>query len=234
MDALALLCTLHADGPTTWHRLRSAGITNLADLARVDDARLTEWMESTPAAARRFRREARHLAERVGADWLEREENHAAPALVAAPPSSSVNLPPRDRSIVEQVLARWREADRAEVEVSEPAEIEAVQLTDEAQLETGLALHAGLVEGLDAATVQALAKLGVHTVEHLQAAALDQLALASGVGYSRLDRIRRLIDRASWAASKRERISPSEACAAVEVRSNTELPRWEGAAGPFA
>lgn len=233
MDALALLCTLHADGPTTWHRLRSAGITNLADLARVDDARLTEWMESTPAAARRFRREARHLAERVGADWLEREEN-TAPALVVPPPRLSVNLPPRDRSIVEQVLARWREADRADVEVSEPAEIEAVQLTDEAELETGLALHAGLVEGLDATMVQALAKLGVHTVEHLQAAALDQLALSSGVGYSRLDRIRRLIDRASLAASKRERISPSEACAAAEVRSHTELPRWEGAAGPFA
>ena len=34
MDALALLCTLHADGPATWRKLSDAGCASLADVVR--------------------------------------------------------------------------------------------------------------------------------------------------------------------------------------------------------
>ena len=40
MDAMALLCTLHADGPTTLRRLREAGCDSIERVLRLDPDRL--------------------------------------------------------------------------------------------------------------------------------------------------------------------------------------------------
>jgi len=82
MDALALLCTLHADGPATLKRLRAMGCGSLALLLERDVDALAEGLDVPPAAARRLLREARLLRERVGVDTLEAEE--APPAALGA------------------------------------------------------------------------------------------------------------------------------------------------------
>lgn len=68
MDAIALLCTLHADGPSTLKRLRQAGCTTLDSLCALDDTRLASMLATTPASARRLQREAELLRERLGGD----------------------------------------------------------------------------------------------------------------------------------------------------------------------
>jgi hypothetical protein len=75
MDAMALLCNMHADGPATIKLLRRAGYTTLADIARAKHERLADLLGVSPPYARRFVREARLLAERTGEIALDREES---------------------------------------------------------------------------------------------------------------------------------------------------------------
>jgi helix-hairpin-helix protein len=126
MDALALLCTLHADGPTTLRRLRDAGCGSLEDLGHVSAERLAELLGVSPAAARRFLREAGNLAERVGRQDLEPEEAAApAAAPAAAVPDHTVRAPApptpsrggldrTDRQVLERVIDRWRAEEALE------------------------------------------------------------------------------------------------------------------------
>lgn len=65
MDAMALLCTLHADGPATLKRLRQAGCATLDAVVALDSERLGALVPCTPAAARRLQKEARTLRERL-------------------------------------------------------------------------------------------------------------------------------------------------------------------------
>ncbi|MDG1490871.1 MAG: hypothetical protein P8R43_03200, partial [Planctomycetota bacterium] len=86
MDALALLCTLHADGPSSLKRLRSRGCADLSTLlSRTPDA-LAEDLSIERPAARRLIREGRLLADRVGVSALEVEE---------APPTADALAPTR-------------------------------------------------------------------------------------------------------------------------------------------
>ncbi len=74
MDALALLCNLHADGPVTLQRLRRCGFDSLPALLEVESEELvvkTGWEERV---AERFLREAWCLAERLDEGLLEEDE----------------------------------------------------------------------------------------------------------------------------------------------------------------
>ncbi|MDP6538064.1 MAG: helix-hairpin-helix domain-containing protein [Planctomycetota bacterium] len=71
---MALLCTLHADGPASLRRLREAGCTTFEDLAALEPERAAEVLAVSPSAARRLLRTAEDLRERVGEEILEREE----------------------------------------------------------------------------------------------------------------------------------------------------------------
>lgn len=73
MDAMALLCTLHADGPATLKRLRQSGCTTLDGLATLDADRVAVILACTPASARRLQREAESLRMRLSGEGLERE-----------------------------------------------------------------------------------------------------------------------------------------------------------------
>lgn len=66
MDGMALLCTLHARGPTTLQRLRNAGVRRLEELTLLREEELARIVDVTPAAARRLAREADLLARRLG------------------------------------------------------------------------------------------------------------------------------------------------------------------------
>lgn len=144
MDALALLCTLHAEGPSTLKRLHAAGCRSLAEIESAGHERLAQILDLPPAGARRFLREARNLEQRMGQPspypGLEPEDepgSQRAPALtVAAPalaetasgmatemaatelpdsePAPAPHLTQHDRDLVRQVLGRWAERDEAQ------------------------------------------------------------------------------------------------------------------------
>ncbi len=133
MDALALLCTLHADGPTTLRRLRDAGCTSLEELARVRADHLADLLGVSPAQGRRFLREAAGLAERLGERGLDGEEEPAgpaagrptiAPAPAAPAPAEGRDLDRTDRRVLERVIERWREEEERERDGADPYERE--------------------------------------------------------------------------------------------------------------
>ena len=69
MDTLALLCNLHADGPETLQRLRSAGWDTLREIQAVDVLELERVLDADRRRAVRFQREAGILRERLGGEY---------------------------------------------------------------------------------------------------------------------------------------------------------------------
>lgn len=129
---MALLCTLHADGPKTLRILREAGCTSIEKLRSLESTRLSRLLGLSPAAARRFLREAALLEDRLEPP-LEREEVMYPPTANSgerspAPPDylpgsggedasepaakPRYELDVRDRNLLERVVDRWRKADR--------------------------------------------------------------------------------------------------------------------------
>lgn len=130
MDALSLLCTLHADGPATLQRLRSLGCQRLSSFLEFDAARLSTDLGVEPAAARRLLREGRLLADRLGHEVLEAEEappaatrRAAQPAMPPPPPVSNV-LDDGDSALVARIMAggAGQPDDRAVAPLEAPAE----------------------------------------------------------------------------------------------------------------
>jgi hypothetical protein len=152
MDAMALLCTLHADGPATLKVLRQSGCASLAEIESMGEESLARLLGGPPAAARRFAREARHLRERLGQGMLEREEPPAesrasvpgssAPAsaetdpsappgdipatgiLLSSKPEAEEDASPdrEERDVVEVVLDTWRARDLEDALIEEAVE----------------------------------------------------------------------------------------------------------------
>ena len=135
MDALALLCTLHADGPSSLKRLRSRGCGDLSALLSRTPDTVAEDLSIERPAARRLIREARLLADRVGITALEVEE--APPSAAPAPPTRALvqeapgptapegGLDSVDRALVERITRPTPtrpEVPGAEPDVEGPAE----------------------------------------------------------------------------------------------------------------
>lgn len=127
IDRLALLCTLHADGPRTLRLLREAGCTSIDMLSNLAPERISKVLSLPAAAARRLTREAIHLRERLEPD-LEHEEVTYPPAALArgvkpAPPSVRFDNEPldrvkpisrldmRDQELLNRVVERWRASE---------------------------------------------------------------------------------------------------------------------------
>jgi hypothetical protein len=197
MDALALLCTIHADGPATLTRLRSAGIATLAQVAATDAVQLAALLRCAVAQARRFQREAGGLGERLESDTptvaVVSKKQDKRPAPKAAPKAS---VGPKK---LEEVLARWRSLDSTAVTIVPPAPA-AVAAVHEANAPVGL--EAGCVDGLDLTAVEVLAQHGVTTLAVLAACDAVHIGTASGLGYTRVHRWRALAQRAMAAAPR--------------------------------
>jgi len=139
MDALALLCTLHADGPSTLKNLRQAGCASLEALESMEEDRLSRLLGAPPAVARRFVREARHLRERLDPGMLQREETHADGATIPTgaelvdagvearilerlaepfptPAAGAVDDAEPARDPMSEVLEAWRDRDQESLE----------------------------------------------------------------------------------------------------------------------
>ena len=65
MDTLALLCTLHADGPASIQRLRAADLSSIDDVLGCSVETTAEVLGLSMAQGRRFHREARMLTMRT-------------------------------------------------------------------------------------------------------------------------------------------------------------------------
>lgn len=219
MDALALLCTLHADGPATLRLLRQAGCVSLERLEELDAERLAELLGLTPATSRRFLRESRNLRARLGDDLLEQED--ASPSLATTPVATtevpgtatpetstavtgSAPLGSRDQSIMDRVLSAWRERDDHEPAVAEAhgayAPLGADPSPDEflaADQVTGAssALRPGALDGLTEACCQRLTEAGVYTVDELLARDSLELATAADLSFTLIERLQFLARR---------------------------------------
>ncbi|MFT7668374.1 MAG: hypothetical protein ACI8X5_001066 [Planctomycetota bacterium] len=141
IDRMALLCTLHADGPKTLRLLREAGCTTIERIVTLPSEKVGTVLNLAPAAARRFTREAQRLLDRLDPD-LEQEEVTFPPASEphAIKPSLSrarvqlaepepalrtlgVNrrLDVRDQELLGKVVQRWRDEEPALAPALPPA-----------------------------------------------------------------------------------------------------------------
>lgn len=250
MDRLALLCTLHADGPKTLRRLREAGCPDLGQLAGLGAERVARVLGLTPAAARRFLREAELLGTRLDGP-LEREEVLYPPSAEPAPaaasearevervPRAAAALPRRsgldlrDRALLDKVIDRWRHEevpgdDAPAEELAAPAPPPEPRVAS---------LRPGELAGLDAAACAALAACGVATLAELRARPVDELAAQSGLGFTRVRTLQFLAARALGAApTTRDELRPQLAPAGAAPRRDVASAVEErlSLAGPAA
>jgi hypothetical protein len=231
MDALALLCTLYAEGPATLARLREDGCATIDDVLARDARDLAPILLATEATAQRFQREARNLTDRVGVEGM----SDIRPAAIIPRPTGSARAsrgagstfgnghvrPP----VLDRVLAAWRERDEHDGDLGahvEPLETDAHDETRdhtgdsdfarEAILDPAIVVRppaataarksdqirgiaADAVDGLDAETSVALARAGVRDLHALGVCDPLIVARASGLEWTRLNRLRALARR---------------------------------------
>ncbi len=181
MDSLALLCTLHADGPTTLQRLRAGGVSVIEDLLALDP---DDVRRLVPGDTGRLVREGRLLVERVSPLEGEAPETPRAPT---APRQS----PPVARAS-RRADASWRvDPGRVERTTALPVAPEPTPPTIEVAETspprvTGTVLAAGILDDLDLELCEALARAGVRSVEELVSGSGLSLARKVGVPFTRL------------------------------------------------
>ncbi|MDF1837224.1 MAG: hypothetical protein P1V35_05095 [Planctomycetota bacterium] len=212
MDSLALLCTLHADGPATLRRLRKAGCQSLVDLDRVGADSVAELLAIPPAVARRLVREARILNERVGGDPLDAEEAPDGMAVaplgnVQAPLTEGADLDSKDRDLIRQVLGDARPVGglrslnlQAEEEGSEEPMGGAFAGAEMPELDGAMEPTApepsapayplmGRVDGLDERVAAMLHDADIQTLTALVEADASRLARSTGLSFGPLRRL---------------------------------------------
>ncbi len=215
MDSLALLCTLHADGPATLRRLRKAGCQSLVDLDRVGAEGVAELLAIPPAVARRLVREGRILHDRVGGDPLDAEEAPEGMAVaplgnVQAPLTEGADLDRKDRDLIRQVLGDSRpvgglrslnmKAEEQRVEPLGGAFAAAMVPELDALVEPPAPKPAaapvgfkyplmGRVDGLDEKVAEILHDAEIQTLTALVEADASRLARSTGLSFGPLRRL---------------------------------------------
>jgi hypothetical protein len=212
MDAMALLCNMHADGPATIKVLRRAGLLSLADVSRAPHERIADLLGVSPAYARRFAREARLLGERLGESALDVEEAatpgvpsmHAEIVAREHEPERGIDPALQDEPVRGVDSARRHEpelefdppaarADSHDARIEPRAELAASRARVVPM--SGTRLAPGVIEGLDAAWCDRLVAQGVLTLETLVDAPLMKLARRLGVPLTGLMELQILAQR---------------------------------------
>ncbi len=130
MDALALLCNLHADGPLSLRCLRESGIRTLSDLRDASDETLVALLSVSAAQVRRIAIEAELLEARLAnepyetLEYAEPEERSTQPIAGRVPPPVASDLPLRageieglDAKLVERLVQEGVRTYRALIEL---------------------------------------------------------------------------------------------------------------------
>ena len=204
MEALALLCTLHADGPSTLLRLRRGGCNSLRSVEAMPAEELAQLVGINPSTARRFIREAAGLRQRLApgeeAPPLDAEEVPEFLEVGAQQAPLATQLNQGDLQAKKNMLA---------VSIAEAETCASDESFIEEEIEMISSLQSGDVDGLDQGLIDVLAAEGVMSLwdlGHLEAGAL---ARSTGVAYSRLTRLGFL--------ARRENPEPPVAAQEIEV-----------------
>lgn len=198
MDQLALLCTLHADGPRTLRFLREVGCNSMADLEQLPSEDLAGVLHMPPAAARRLSREASRLGARLDS-VLEPEEvtYPAASALLERRGDvMDLNLPEpradsdvdaiqrlnlRDRDLLKRVVGS-RKAD-VSTELPQPQSAPPTAPAVDSRIPSADQLSSGDLEGLDEELCSALAHSGIRSLSDLVECSVDDLVARIGIPF---------------------------------------------------
>lgn len=247
MDALALLCNLHGDGPVTMAALRDIGCEDLLGLEAIGDQMLEQLLRRDSSGVARFRREARLLHERIEGECLVEVEPKPV-ELLEPEPSVEVEaeLIPASQSVadesspapqgqagspvVDAVLELWRSFDQDSVDLDHQgvqAPIEADADTEELSAQ----LSEVEINGLRATELEALAGAGIVTLA--QFAEADPLVLSRQIGlaYTHLAHLAYLARKLHQRA---QGMIPAKAPSGVRGLQSISMPPDESAAGPFA
>lgn len=198
MKYLALLCNLHAEGPSTLAVLRRDGCEGLGALLEYearDLARLLEWDDGR---AERFLREGSELSERLAEETLEPE----TVGLTDESPDPDEDEEEEeedetqelDSAPMREVLIAWRGLDERE---PPPPPTEFVLPRPPEARGPGTVLRALALEGLEVDLLRRLGELGVKTAEELAERSPLELSRALGIGLTRVLRLRFLVRRAT-------------------------------------
>ncbi len=231
MDALALLCNLHAEGPRTLQRLRRISCESLTALLQADPAELARELDQDEAGALRFQREAELLRERLAAEEGSsagrnpssgasrttassptpdsasgHEEPQPAVSLPTVPPAASAS-PGIDR-----VLETWRSLDESQP----PRAPEEYVVPRPTPAPGNRGLDESSLDGLSAGLVEELAEVGILSLHGLVEA--DTLALG------------RAIDRPFTVLRRLQSLAQRE----LERLPSAPDPAQLESAGPFA
>ncbi|MFT7540205.1 MAG: hypothetical protein ACI9K5_001165, partial [Gammaproteobacteria bacterium] len=212
MDALALLCTLYAEGPSTLQRLHGGGCGSLAALLELEPEGLKECLGWNDRVAERFLREAWILAERLDAGWAEEElpAEQERPSVALVPEASRPRgrgTVPVDQTQREQLLERWRALDSATppAEIALEADSRAVSYVVPERI-TEVPVRAStepqsdprLAElGLDPGHVARLESVGITTLDSFARRDGFELAQLLQVPFTRLQRLQLVARRMS-------------------------------------
>jgi hypothetical protein len=220
MDILALLCTLHADGPASIQRLRAAELDSIDDVLGCSVETTAEVLGLSMAQARRFHREARMLAMRTQGEGLDREESMypggvaaelaAAQAVMKSLPGNSTPdeparsteaarsdemVKPDIAAILAPVLERWDQED-ASAQEETSIKTEGGGAGEEAASASTTSTLVGSLDGVDTELSKTLVAAGYGTLEAIKG--VEPLALSRAINrpYSEACRVLFLARRA--------------------------------------
>jgi len=221
MDTLALLCTLHADGPASLQRLRAADLSSIDDVLGCSVETTADVLGLSMAQARRFHREARMLAMRMHTEGLDREERMypgsvgteapltqpAAQMTTRTQPASTtststqpeqgkgradeVREKPAIAAVLAPVMERWKEEDLKDV-----APKEEPTTTSIGETMTATSCTPDVLDGIDKPLRDALRAAGFATLSSLAEVEPLELSRATGRTYSEACRVSFLAKRA--------------------------------------
>ncbi len=179
MDALALLCNLYGDGPSTLKRLRAHGVLRIEDLGARQAGDLATLLALTPAITRRFLKEASALEQRVldSADAVNPVEQ------AHAPKRAGREVVRGKQAMLAAAAQLWTELDRTSPVPQTQHATESAHVQEEPVVKDGTPLAAA---ELDRATFEALHGIGIRTLEDLAGMDSEVVAAASGLGLSQV------------------------------------------------
>ena len=222
MDALALLCTLYADGPSTLQRLRSNGCDSLAVLLETPADELERRMEWNERMSQRFLKEACSLAERLDEGWSDEtteegipgrpsELSEASDAEVERPVEASHPTPssPRVGGGQAALLDHWRALDKEHP----PKSLESAPVASGLPVERAADDTRLFDLGLSRAQVARLQSVGVQSLEAFVDAEPLELATLLQLPYTRAHRYQLMGRRTVAQVEPREEARPSGSAA---------------------
>jgi len=259
MDTLALLCTLHADGPASIQRLRAADLSSIDDVLGCSVETTAEVLGLSMAQGRRFHREARMLTMRTQGEGLDREESmypggvmaeltaaqnvmkgvaatrdSAEPVRSISKPAESQETKPDIAAILAPVLDRWEkeEASEGAAQQQTTAEESGVEETKVSTPSTSAPVAS--LDGVDGELSMALVAAGYGTLDAV--VEVEPLALSRAIGrpYSEACRVNFLAKRALAASPAVSAVTPSTPSEEGVPSPHGSAAGSEGPGGPFA